>query len=68
MPEMDGIEATKRIKQIDPNARILIVSALGQESYVKEAIIGGAKDFIVKPFKENVLVEKITRLCNLQNM
>ena len=50
MPEMDGIEATKEILQIDPGATIVICSALGQESLVIESIAAGARDFIVKPF------------------
>jgi len=52
MPEMDGITALKQIKRIDSNAKVVIVSAMGQEAYVKEAIICGAKSFIVKPFNE----------------
>ena len=52
MPEMDGINALKGIISIDPNAKVIMVSALGQEGYIKEAIIAGAKYFIVKPFNE----------------
>jgi two-component system chemotaxis response regulator CheY len=56
MPEMDGLTALKEIIAIDPRARIIMCSALGQESKVLEAIKGGAKDFVVKPFKvERVL-------------
>jgi two-component system chemotaxis response regulator CheY len=56
MPEMDGITALKEIIAIDPRARIIMCSALGQESKVLEAIKAGAKDFVVKPFKaERVL-------------
>lgn len=50
MPEMDGIEATKEILRLDPNATIVICSALGQEALVIESIAAGARDFIVKPF------------------
>lgn len=57
MPEMSGLEAVKAIKKIDSNARILMVSAMGQESLVREAIINGAKGFIVKPFKEEYLIK-----------
>src|SRR3712207_9486061 len=49
MPEMDGLEALRQIKKIDPAASIVMVSALGQEARMKEAIIYGAKGFIVKP-------------------
>ena len=56
MPEMDGLTALKEIIAIDPSARIIMCSALGQESKVLEAIKAGAKDFVVKPFKaERVL-------------
>jgi len=52
MPEMDGITALKEIKKIYPNAKVVIVTAMGQECYVREAIMCGAKGFIVKPFTE----------------
>lgn len=57
MPEMDGITALKEIKKTDKNANVVIVSAMGQEGYVREAIISGAKSFIVKPFKEEHVVK-----------
>jgi two-component system chemotaxis response regulator CheY len=50
MPEMDGIEATRRIVAENPRARIVMCSALGQEALVMESIAAGARDFIVKPF------------------
>lgn len=56
MPEMDGLEALKEIRALDKNANIIMVSAMGQESMVKEAVISGAKGFIVKPFKEDAIV------------
>ena len=62
MPDMDGLEALKEIKKIDPNARVAMVTAMGQQSIVMDALKSGAKDFIVKPFDpERVLgaVEKI---------
>ncbi|HEX2944822.1 MAG TPA: response regulator [Clostridia bacterium] len=52
MPEMNGIEALKEIKKIDPDVRAIIVSAMGQENNVREAVLNGARDFILKPFKE----------------
>lgn len=51
MPEMDGIEATRAIRNLDPHASVVIVSALGQQAMVLAAIQAGAKDFIVKPFQ-----------------
>ncbi len=56
MPEMTGLEALKLIMELDPEAKIIMISALGQEELVKEAIINGAKSFIVKPFKEEHVV------------
>ncbi len=56
MPEMDGLAALKEIKAADPNARVVMLTALGQESVVLEAIKSGARDFVVKPFEpERVL-------------
>jgi len=56
MPNKNGLEALKEIKEMDPAAKIVMCSAMGQESMVVEAIRNGAKDFIVKPFKaERVL-------------
>lgn len=62
MPEMTGIEALTKIKEMDSSAKIIMISALGQESYVKEAIIKGAKGFLVKPFKEEAVVKAISAL------
>ena len=50
MPEMDGISAVKAIRKIDPKAKIVMCSAMGQQAMVIEAIQAGARDFIVKPF------------------
>jgi two-component system chemotaxis response regulator CheY len=50
MPEMDGIEALKQIRAMDPNAVVIMVSAMGQQGIVLDAVKAGAKDFIVKPF------------------
>ncbi|EHQ87948.1 response regulator containing CheY-like receiver domain and AraC-type DNA-binding domain [Desulfosporosinus youngiae DSM 17734] len=65
MPEMSGIEALKAIKAFDPKAKVIMVSAMGQESMVKEAIISGAKTFIVKPFKEDFLYQTISRVLGI---
>ena len=62
MPEMDGLQALKLIKQFDANAKIVIVSAMGQEPVVKEAILSGAKSFIVKPFKEDFVLKTLSTL------
>lgn len=59
MPEMTGIEALKNIRQHDPNARVVMVSAMGQEALVREAILSGAKSFIVKPYKEDFIVNTL---------
>lgn len=53
MPEMDGITALKELKKVDRNARVIMVSAMGQEAFVREAIVNGATGFIVKPFTED---------------
>jgi two-component system, chemotaxis family, chemotaxis protein CheY len=62
MPEMSGIEALKAIKQHDPNAKIVMMSAMGQEGMVKEAILSGAKSFIVKPFKEEHVISTLNKI------
>lgn len=62
MPNMTGIEAVKAIKTIDPKAKIVMISASGQEASVKEAMILGAKYFIVKPFKEEYMVETLNKI------
>ena len=61
MPDMDGITATKKIKEIDQNAKIIIVSALGLQEKVFEAITAGAKDFVVKPFEQQTLIQCIKK-------
>lgn len=61
MPEMDGISALKEIKQIDAQARIIMCSAMGQQSMVIDAIQAGAKDFIVKPFQADRVLEAINK-------
>ncbi|MDR3587625.1 MAG: response regulator [Desulfosporosinus sp.] len=61
MPEMDGIQALKEIRKRDTKARIIMCSAMGQQSMVIEAIQAGAKDFIVKPFQAERVVEAITK-------
>ena len=53
MPNMDGLEALKAIRAKDPNANVVMCSAMGQEAMVMEAVQAGIKDFIVKPFKDD---------------
>ena len=65
MPEMTGIEALKAIKAFDPQAKVIMVSAMGQEGMVKESIISGAKTFIVKPFKEDFLYQTISKVLGI---
>ncbi|PEB53959.1 two-component system response regulator [Bacillus pseudomycoides] len=62
MPEMDGLEALKEIIKIDANARVVICSAMGQQSMVLDAIKLGAKDFIVKPFQADRVIEALTKV------
>jgi len=62
MPEMGGIEAVKKIMQIDPQSRILMCSAMGQQALVNEAIQAGAKDFVVKPFQPSRVLEAVQRV------
>lgn len=57
MPEMDGIQALKKIREITPDAKVVMCSAMGQQAMVIEAIQAGAKDFIVKPFHEDRVLE-----------
>lgn len=64
MPEMDGIESVKAIKKVDPNARIIMCSAMGQQAMVMEAIQAGAMDFIVKPFKQDRILQAIERVMS----
>ncbi|SRR5690606_28475360 len=62
MPEVDGIQAVKEIKKIDPNANIIMCSAMGQQAMVIEAIQAGAKDFIVKPFQSDRVIEAVKKV------
>jgi two-component system, chemotaxis family, chemotaxis protein CheY len=62
MPEMDGLTALKEIVHFDPKARVVMLTALGQESVVLEAIKSGARDFIVKPFEHDRVMKAITKL------
>lgn len=62
MPEMNGIDAVKAIKTLAPTAKVVMVSAMGQQSMVIEAIQAGASDFIVKPFQPERVVDALTKV------
>ena len=62
MPEMDGIEALKKIKASDPGASVIMCSAMGQQAMVIESIQSGAKDFIVKPFQADRVIEAVQKV------
>lgn len=62
MPEMDGIQALKKIKEIDSSATVVMCSAMGQQAMVIESIQSGAKDFIVKPFQADRVLEAVKKV------
>lgn len=61
MPEMDGVAALKAIKQVDPAAKVIMCSAMGQQSMVMDAIQAGALDFIVKPFDNDRVLQSLNK-------
>jgi len=65
MPEMDGIEAVKQIKQINSAAKIIMCSAMGQQGMVIESIQAGARDFVVKPFQAERILEAVKKVLGL---
>lgn len=62
MPEMNGIDAVKNIKAIDSSAKIVMCSAMGQQAMVIESIQAGARDFIVKPFQADRVLEAVRKV------
>jgi two-component system chemotaxis response regulator CheY len=62
MPKRSGIDAVKEILALDPGARIVMVSALGQEALVMEALQAGASDYVVKPFKPDAVVATLRKV------
>lgn len=62
MPDMDGLTSLKEILAIDPSANVIVVSAMGQENMVREAVLLGAKGFVVKPFKEDTILAALKNL------
>lgn len=65
MPEMSGLESLKEIIKFDPSAKVVMVSAMGQEQMVREAILLGAISFIVKPFKEDHVIKTLSMICSI---
>jgi len=63
MPEMDGLTALKEIRRFDPNARVAMVTALGQQQIVLEAVKSGARDFLVKPCEGERVLAAVSKLC-----
>jgi len=66
MPKMDGLTALKQILKIDPQAKIIMCSALGQQSLIVQALQLGAKDFIVKPFREERVIAAIKKTLDIE--
>ncbi len=66
MPDMDGVKAIRAILKIDPSAKIVICSILGRESMVREAISAGAKDYIGKPFKAEIVTATLKKVLAAQ--
>lgn len=62
MPDMDGIQAVKAIREMDPSAKIIMCSAMGKQSMVMDAIKAGARDFIVKPFQADRVLEAVKKV------
>lgn len=65
MPEMNGIEALKEIKKMDPNAKVVMCSAVGQEQMVKAAIKLGARGYIIKPFQAPKVIEELKKVAGM---
>lgn len=63
MPEYDGLYALQGIKKLDPEAKVIVISALDQKQVLKEAFHAGASDFVVKPFDKGALVETLNQLA-----
>src|SRR5919202_3734103 len=62
MPEMDGLAALKEIKKLDPAARVAMVTAMGQQAIVMEALKAGARDFVLKPFQPDRMLSALQKL------
>lgn len=64
MPEMDGLAALKEIRKIDPNARVTMVTAMGQQAMVMDALKSGAKDFVLKPFQSDRVLAAVKKMLS----
>lgn len=64
MPEMDGLEALRQIKRVDPNARVAMVTAMGQQAVVMEALKAGARDFVLKPFQPDRILGAVRKILS----
>jgi two-component system chemotaxis response regulator CheY len=62
MPEMNGLEALKEIRALDPTARVAMVTAMGQQAIVMEALKAGAKDFVLKPFQPDRVLAALQKI------
>ncbi|MEL7564655.1 MAG: response regulator [Dehalobacterium sp.] len=62
MPKVSGIEGVKQIIALDPSANVIMVSAMGQQAMVMDAIKSGAKDFIVKPFQQDRILQAVDKV------
>jgi two-component system chemotaxis response regulator CheY len=62
MPEMDGISALKEIRRLHPDANVIMCTAMGQKNLVMEAVTAGARDFIVKPFQPEKVIEAVNKI------
>lgn len=67
MPVMDGLESLKKIKELDPRAKVIMCSALGQQKYLIKAIQFGARDFILKPFQSERIISAITKAAGIDD-
>lgn len=65
MPKMNGIEALKQIRAYDPDSKVVMVSAMGQEKFVRESVILGAKSFVVKPYKEDHVIKTLSQVLGI---
>ncbi len=64
MPDMDGLAALKQLKQVDPNARVAMVTAMGQQGIVLDALKSGARDFVVKPFAADRVLAAVRKILS----
>lgn len=65
MPNMNGIEALQAIRQYDQKAKVIMVSAMGQETKIREAVMYGATTFIVKPFQPETLIDTVIKVASM---